>query len=145
MRFFILAIWAFVLLGADFSATSGGMMPSAHAAADTEGTSEFEYFELKPLLIPVINAQGLTQQVSLVVSIEVPTGTLDEVTPYGPRLTDAYIQDMYGVLSAGYGLVNGNVLNVAAIKQRLSKVTVNILGEDRVEDVLLQIVQQRPL
>jgi flagellar FliL protein len=145
MRIFMLAISAFLLLGANFSGPSGGIITAAHASTDAESSSEFEYYELPPLLIPVINARGLSQQVSLVVSIEVPTGKLEEVALYAPRLTDAYIQDMYGVLSAGYGLVNGNVLNVSAIKQRLSKVTVNVLGEELVEDVLLQIVQQRPL
>lgn len=118
-------------------------------AADSEEEegehADYEYFEMDPLLIPIINQSGLSQQISLVVAIEVPYGKLEEVQLYRPRLADAYIQDLYGVLSAGYGLVNGNVLNVNAIKSRLSDVTIGVLGEENVHDVLLQVVQQRPL
>lgn len=141
MRFLILAVMAFILMGADLSPRNLSVIPAAQA----ETKDEFEYFEMSPIMVPVINGMGLSQQVSMIVSIEVPKGRLDEVSAYGPRLTDAYIQDMYGVLSAGYGLVHGNVLDIPAIKQRLSGVTVRVLGDDVVHDVLLQVVQQRPL
>lgn len=106
---------------------------------------EFEYMELKPLILPIITDRGLTQQVSLLVSLELPYGKLQEVEPFSPRLADAYLQDLYGHLGSGGALIQGTVLDVPAIKQRLASVTVRIIGEERFHDVLLQVVQQRPM
>lgn len=146
MRLIICAILAFFLMGADANLYQGDIIAPAYASDKSDKEHlDFEYYEMDPLLIPVVNKRGLSQQVSFIVKIEVPYGELEKVSAYGPRLTDAYIQDMYGVLGAGYGLVNGNVLNIPAIKDRLSKVAAHVLGEDMVKGVLLQVVQQRPL
>ena len=61
-----------------------------------------------------------------------------------PRLKDAYIQDMYGVLNK-HAALKGGVVQVAAVKSRLTKITTDVLGEDMVSEVLLQVVQQRPI
>ena len=61
-----------------------------------------------------------------------------------PRLNDAYIQDMYGILSDQAAL-KGGVIQVGMIKSRLNKISAEVLGEDIVSDVLLQVVQQRPI
>ena len=142
---FIVFFAVFSLVMGPFSLDGTGMK-SALAADDAEaGAPEFEYFEMNPVMIPIITPRGLSQQVSFVISIEVPYGKINDITAYEPRLADAYIQDLYGVLGAGYGLVNGNVLNVQAIKQRLSFVTSKVVGDAFPTDVLLQVVQQRPL
>lgn len=149
MRFSILFIFAFALTCVNIGNDQVSFVPQAYAAEEklekSVDKSEYEYFEMDPLIIPVINSRGLSQQVNLIVSLEVPNGKMPDVELYAPRLTDAYIQDLYGVLGAGYGLVNGNVLNVNAIKQRLAAVTEKIIGDELVNDVLLQVVQQRPL
>lgn len=102
-----------------------------------------EYVELSPLILPVIGETGVTQTVSLVVSLEVPdAATAEEVKRLTPRLQDAYIQDMYGALSRKNSMEKG-VLQVAPLKARLNRVTTKVLGEGKVNDVLLQVVQQR--
>lgn len=104
-----------------------------------------EFVELDPLVLPVIDNRGVTQTVSLVIALEV--GTLekaDEIKKLTPRLKDAYIQDMYGVLNS-HAALKGGVVQVGAIKERLNKITADVLGEGMVEDVLLQVVQQRPI
>lgn len=107
---------------------------------------EFEYIELDPLTLPVITTKGLTQQISLSVSLEVPFGQKAEYNGFKPRLADAYIQDLYGALGAGFGMMKGNVVDVQQIKQRLTSVTDKVLGPDhKAHDVLLQVVQQRPM
>lgn len=104
-----------------------------------------EFVAMDTLVLPIIGDSGITHTVSLVISIEVPDAvTAEEVKRLSPRLKDAYIQDMYGVLSRKSSMNNG-VLQVALIKERLNKVSVRILGEGKVNDVLLQVVQQRPL
>lgn len=115
------------------------------AAVPAGPPPEFEYVELAPLLLPVITSRGLTQQVSLVVSLETPYGKKAEVTLLSPRLSDAYIQDLYGVLGSGRSMISGGVVDVQFIKQRLKDVATRVLGADRVHNVLLQVVHQRQL
>ncbi len=115
------------------------------AADSKEKHPDFEYINLKPLVLPVITDRGLTQQVSLFVSLELPYGKMDDVEPFEPRLADAYLQDLYGALGAGGAMMTGgNLVDVQAIKQRLTSVTHKVLGTENVHDVLLQVVQQRP-
>jgi len=108
--------------------------------------AHFEYLELNPLVLPVINERGLVQQISLVISLELAEGLLAaDLEKYQPRLADAFIQDLYGVLGSGYGLTRHNILDVHLIKTRLTAVTESVVGPDKVENVLLQVVQQRRL
>lgn len=123
-----------------------GLQPSsAHASGAPEGPPpEFEYMELKPLTLPVITDQGVTQQVSLVVSLEVPYGKKAEVEGLSPRLADAYLQDLYGALGGKTNaMMVNNVIDIQAVKQRLTNVTYKVLKEDQVHAVLLQVLQQR--
>lgn len=122
-----------------------GLQPSsAHAsgAADVP-PPDFEYMEMKALTLPIITDQGVTQQVSLVVSLEVPYGKKAEVEGLSPRLADAYLQDLYGALSRGNAMMVNNVIDIQAVKKRLTNVTYKVLKEDQVHDVLLQVLQQR--
>ena len=105
---------------------------------------EFEYLQLNPMILPVITAKGLTQQVSLIVSLEIDYGQKEKFSSYEPRLIDAYIQDLYGALGTGHALMHGNLVDVRQIKLRLTSVTERVLGSGlKVHDVLLQVIQQR--
>ncbi|MDE1151115.1 MAG: hypothetical protein PW788_01140 [Micavibrio sp.] len=103
---------------------------------------DFEYFEMKPIILPIITDKGLTQQVSLVISLELPYGTRDDIKPLEPKLADAYIGNLYGALGSGGVMMKGNIIDVVAVKDRLTKETTRILGEGKVHQVLLQVVQQ---
>lgn len=127
------------------------VMPPMHAAYAEEGGEgkkndgpppDFEYLQLQPLTLPVITADGLSQQVSLLVSLEVPYGTKDAIKEQEPKLADAYISDLYGALGTGAVMMRDNVINVNLLKARLAKDTARVLGPDKVHDVLLQAVQQ---
>ena len=104
-----------------------------------------EFYQLAPLTFPVIDEKGATQQISLLVSLELDDATMDDVRAIQPRLFDAYIQDMYGLLGSGEGLMHGNVVDVAKIKDRLTTITKRVMGKDMIKTVLLQVVQQRPI
>ena len=108
---------------------------------------EYQYVELDPLTLPIITARGLTQQVSLKVQLEVPWGDKDTVEIYEPRLIDAYLQDLYGALSAGSGLLKNSFVNVAEVKRHLTADTDKVMGsnKNKVHDVLLEVLQQRPM
>lgn len=112
---------------------------------DEEGAPKEEFVAMDALILPVIDDSGVTHTVSLVISLEVPDSvTAEEVKRLSPRLKDAYIQDMYGVLNRKSAMKNG-VLKVSTIKQRLNLVSEKILGKGKINDVLLQVVQQRAL
>ena len=124
----------------------GLQVNAAHAQeSNKEGPHpDFEYIEMKPLTLPVITEQGLTQQVSLVVSLEVPFGKKDEVESLSPRLADAYLQDLYGALGGkSSAMMVNNVIHIQAVKKRLNLVSYKVLKQDQLHDVLLQVLQQR--
>lgn len=107
--------------------------------------STHTFVELDVLTLPIINDSGVTQTVSLVVAIEVASAeSAATVTAQAPRLRDAYIQKMYGLLYDSSAL-KGGVIQVSAIKEQLNEISHTVLGKDVVEDVLLQVVQQRPV
>jgi len=119
--------------------------PQARASEKkTEEGGSAEYIKLDPLLLPIIDDDGVQQVVSMVVAIEVDGSNADRVKKCSPRLTDAYIQNMYGILNRHSALKNG-IIQVRMIKDRLNKVTDEVLGSDIDTEVLLQLVQQRPI
>jgi len=107
---------------------------------------DLEYMRLKPLFFPVVNRQGATQQVSMVISVEVDDGKKDDLEVYRPRLMNAYIQELYGSLGSGEAMIHGNVVDIEKIRERLVSLTQNMVGEEFViHDVLFEVVSQRPL
>ena len=114
----------------------------AHAEAKGHG---FEYVELDPLILPIVDDSGLSQTVSLVVALEVDGASKrSKVESMSPRLKDAYIQDLYGMLNK-HAALKGGVIQVDLLKKRLMVVSERVAGEGTIEDVLLQVVQQRPI
>lgn len=123
--------------------------PPVFAADPLEGqslgkTPDFEYVDMAPIVLPIITEKGVTQQVSIVISLEVPYGKTGPVKAMTPKLTDAYLSDLYAAMGSGVGLKKGSIVNVPVIKERLTKNTVKVLGPDVVHDVLIQVVQQTP-
>ncbi len=139
MRYHLLFILsAFLFLGTPQSAY-------AASSSESEGASGKEYVKMDPLVLPIVDNDGVHQVISMVVSIEVETvNEAEKVKRLRPKLTDAYIQDMYGSLHK-HAALQGGIVRVDLIKKRLNKVTDKILGEDIHSDVLLQVVQQRPI
>lgn len=160
MRLVIIGVIAVLLLGGGGAgayfffmkpaeASSGDAAADPHKSAKKEkGGHEapaVEFVELDPLLLPIVDETGVTQTVSMVISLEVSDAAkAEEVKKLAPRLKDAYIQDMYGVLNR-HAALKGGVIQVSTIKARLNKVSTEVLGADMVNDVLLQVVQQRPI
>ena len=122
------------------------IVSGAHAGggeAKAEGVPGIHFVELSPLILPVIGDHGVSEIVTLVVAVEVDSQEkADQVTKYSPRLTDAFLSDLYGAFS---GQVQGNsgIIPVAYLKQRLNKVSAKVMGENVVSDVLLQVMQKR--
>lgn len=138
MKFFQIAIFSIGLL------LSVAAMNSAQANdAPAEGEDTVLFVELTPLILPVINEYGATQVVSLVVALEVDSQEkADKVTKYEPRLTDAYLSDLYGAFAEK--APEHGVIPIAYLKERLNLMSEKVLGEHVVSDVLVQVMQKRP-
>lgn len=162
MRMIIMAVVALALLGGGgagayfyfFQSAEASIGPEAeqelaekeadHGKGGEHG-SEVQFVQLDPLMLPIVDNEGVQQIVSIVIALEVGgQEDADKVKSISPRLKDAYIQDLYGVLNK-HAALKGGVLQVATIKSRLNTATKKIMGDDTVHDVLLQVVQQRPI
>lgn len=117
-----------------------------HAKKKKGHEDHSEFVQLDPLILPIVNKDGLSQVVSIVVALEVKDKHDAEfVNKMQPKIKDAFIQEMYGVIHNPKGLHEGQVVRVEILKKRLGKIGHKVLGDDVVQDVLLQVVQQRPI
>lgn len=115
------------------------------AAEKKEKSGAAEYVKLDPLLLPIIDEDGVQQVVSMVVAIEVGgVSDADKIKAISPRLTDAYLQDMYGILNK-HAALKGGIIQVQMIKDRLNQVTDKVVDGEIDTEVLIQVVQQRPI
>jgi len=159
MRMIVIALVAVLLLGGGGAGAYFFFMKPAEASVGEDGLEKakkeedthaankehVEYVELDPLILPIVDNNGVSQIVSLVVAIEVADAASKAVVEaMAPRLKDAFIQDMYGALNE-HAALKGGVLQVDILKKRLSSISKDVAGEDKVFDVLLQVVQQRPI
>lgn len=142
-------IGAYYYFGQQANASTGEeVKEGAEKKAEAKGGGHgeggaVEYVKLDPLILPLVTNDGLNQVVSLVVAIEVmDAANKQAVTNLVPRLTDAFIQDMYGVISSE--AMKDGVLQVGYLKERLNKISQKVLGGEIETNVLLQVVQQRP-
>jgi len=135
MRFFFLIALSIGFLTA--------FTPHTTMAADKKGKDGgVQFVELNPLILPVINDRGVTQMVSLVVALEVDSQEkADKVNHYSPRLTDAYLSDLYGSLSRK--AMEAGIIPIDFVKKRLNKASQKVLGDEVVSDVLVQVLQSR--
>ena len=157
MRIFLIALGAIIALGGGGAGAYFYFGKSAEASL-TENLDEhdkhakskkeplyYEYVELDPLILPIVDKNGVSQTVSLVIALEVDSAsTKSKIESIEPRLKDAFIQDMYGVLNK-HAALKGGVIQVDMLKKRLNKISQRVIGKDKVNDVLLQVVQQRPI
>lgn len=103
-----------------------------------------QFVKMGRLTLPIISDNGVSQTVHMTVQIEVNSEkAASKVKRLRPRIKDAYLQDMYGVLTRE-AVMRGGALKVKIISNRLKAITQKIMSNDSVNDVLVQSVQQRP-
>lgn len=101
------------------------------------------YVELDPLLLPIIDDTGITQQVSLIVKLEVENAEkAAELDAIMPKIVDAFVADLYGTLSNQNAMLANGILRLDKIKTRLKTTADKVAGDAMISDVLLQVVQQ---
>ena len=118
---------------------------SHKASADGHAAPQNMYYTMDPLVLPVISEEGLSQVINMVIVLEVSDeAAKDKVKYMAPRIKDAFIQDMYGVLNK-HAALQGGVVQVRVIKDRLNQIANRVMGDGSINDVLLQVVDQRPM
>jgi len=123
--------------------TTEGNAGSTDTAAASGSTEKPNYVQIPAMNIPVIGDGGISQNVSLSVVIETTSvGAADDVRKNLPRLNDAYITDLYSLLN-GHDAVREGVVQVAIIKRDLETISRKVVGEDKIKDVLLQVLYQK--
>jgi flagellar FliL protein len=146
MRIKMVTAAAMLLMGIS-AGTNFSLIKSAEAAggASKGGAAVTEYVELDALILPILDENGVSQIVSIVVALEVAdVQTKDTVKQMSPKIKDAFIQDMYGVLNE-HAALKGGVIQVQMLKERLSRISDEVVGDDMIMNVLLQVVKQRPI
>lgn len=156
MRLILILFTVFVVLGGGAAGAYFYFMNNAEAAIDPDqelAAVEEEkvdplllsLVEMDPVLVPVVDRDGVSQVVTLIIGLEITSGAYrDKVRELSPKLKNAYIQDMYGVLNR-HAMLKGGTLEVDLIKERLGKISQRILGKDVLHELKLQAVQQRPV
>lgn len=110
-----------------------------------ERTGPPSYVSVGPMIVPVLGAKKVEQNIMVTVSLEVDNDAArEQVRQQSPRLVDAYVQALYGGIDKGQ-VIDGQVLNIPALKTKLMETTEKVLGPDLVHDVLIQSVSQRPV
>ena len=104
------------------------------------------YVHIAPLVMPIINDEGVQQIVSLIFAVHVnDMVTAQKLRSEMPRINDALLRGLYGSLGDG-DLRDGKMVSVVRVKGKALAAIREIMGADSgVADVLVQGVSQRVL
>ena len=103
------------------------------------------YVHLAPLILPVINENGVEQIVTIILDIQVKDfDTAEKLHANMPRVMDSLMRNLYGGLGQG-ALRNGKLVNVGKVKSKAVAAVSEIVDQDKIQDVLVQGVSQRML
>ena len=150
MRRLGLPLSAFVLVlalaGIVYPVVSASSAQASEEKKDEEkkpGPPEPVYVDLAPMALPVIDGDKIAQVLQFTITLEVPDAeAANKITEAKPRLTDAYIQDLYGALERRQ-VMDGRILNVGRLRDELARISANVLGENGFKSILIQKVSQR--
>lgn len=110
-------------------------------AAKAEGPA---YIKLEPLVLPVASAEGLTQSITMKVSLEViEAENIEKVEHAKPKIQDALLTKLYGNIKEEDTV--GGLLNLPEIKKMIEEVIIDVVGEHVVDHVLIDDIYHMPL
>ena len=123
-------------------AVPGEGMAEEGVAEAQEPAADPVFVEFNPIQVPVIEGGQVTEQfaIALVLEARSPQDG-DQVVLYSPRLNDAFLQVLYGVVLKEK-LKNGT-LDLSMVKARVLRACNALLGEGVVQDVLVQAIGQQ--
>jgi hypothetical protein len=103
------------------------------------------YVHIAPMVLPVINDNGAEQLITIIFDVQVKNfDAADAMQSNMPKVMDSLLRSLYGGLGQG-ALRNGKLVNVGRVKTKAMSAVGEIIGNDNVQDVLIQGVSQRML
>ncbi|MCW8835319.1 MAG: hypothetical protein OQJ99_03000 [Rhodospirillales bacterium] len=96
------------------------------------------FLEVNPLMIPIFQEDRVVTTVQIQLKLEVKSENEEEVRKVMPRISDAYLRDLYSYVPRM--LEKHENLDLKALKQRLMWLSEKIAGPGMVDDVLIQSV-----
>ena len=116
----------------------GGGEAKPKASKDTDVTGgrfagDPIYIHLAPMILPVINATGVEQLVTLQIVVEVKDmETADTIHSKMPKVVDSLMRHLYGGLARGT-LKDGKMVDVVRVKSNATMAINEVIGNDSVE------------
>lgn len=100
------------------------------------------FVEFNPIQIPVLGPEAIEETFVISLALEAPSDEeAAQVVLYSPRLNDAFLQVLYGVVQREK--LRRGTLDMRLVKARVLKASNQVLGEGIVSDVLVQAIGQR--
>ncbi|MBX6320593.1 MAG: hypothetical protein IRY94_02080 [Rhodospirillaceae bacterium] len=114
--------------------------PDPPPAADTDA-HEVAFVDLPPLTLPAVRDGAVERLVRVDLALELrPGADAAKVQAELPRLTDAFLVELYGLI--GHRFMDESGDDTAVIKSRLQAASRRVLGSDAVAAVLIQGMAQ---
>jgi len=113
------------------------LAPSAVAAEAGPGGPP-PSVRIKPLMVPVVSAQGRIEKYTQIeVNLEIGDALrLGEVQLSIPRLHDAILTAVYKGIDEGW-VVRGNIANIPALRRKINDSAVSLFGKDVITRILI--------
>ena len=102
------------------------------------------FVRMPPLVVPVIGHAKVEQFITIVVTMEVVAEKAPIVQAHQPKMVDAFLTALYGAID-DKSVMAGNLVNIPAVKEKLTATAAKVVGPGMVQDVLVQVVTQRNL
>jgi hypothetical protein len=103
-----------------------------------------EYFTMPPFVIPVIDNNAVTRQVTLMVTVEtMGIDNKDKVIANRRRLQDGFLRDMYGVLA--FRQPEDQSYNSDVLTTRLRRVGDQVVGPGIIDNITVRTTYDRRL
>ncbi|MCW2246117.1 flagellar basal body-associated protein FliL [Azospirillum fermentarium] len=102
------------------------------------------YIRVSPIVVPMIGANRVQQFITIVATVEIEAAKQPQTIGRQTQLIDAFITALYAAVD-DRSIMMGNIVNIPAVKTKLTEAAAKVLGKDVVHDVLVQVVTQRNL
>jgi hypothetical protein len=146
MRFFraflgATALAALVIASPRASAAEGGESGKTSILPDWFNRQSTEYFTMPPFVVPVISGSSVDRQITLLVTLETKgVDNKEKIVQNRQRLQDAFLRDIYGVLSVDR---EDDRDYTDAVRIRLKRVGDRLLGPGVIGEVLVKTTYDR--
>lgn len=104
------------------------------------------FVDLRPIHLPLVGPNRVQQLVTIKMVVEAADRSAgDRVAANLPRLNDAFMRGLYGMLDTPGLLRPNGLIDVNQLKARVVEISREVLGEGVVNDILVQTMTQRQL